>query len=65
MMKGWKTWVGVAGFFITYVAANYFGVDMEAAKTQSGSFVELLNAAFGVLTVIGLGHKIEKNGSLG
>ena len=62
MMKGWKTWVGVAGFFTTYIAANYLGVDMETAKAQSGSFIELLNAAFGALTVIGLGHKIEKNG---
>lgn len=62
-MKGWKTWVGVGGFFVTYVAANYLGVDMEAAKAQSGSFIELLNAGFGALTVVGLGHKIEKIGN--
>ncbi|GEM_PF-3437098 len=65
MMKGWKTWVGIVGFLCTYIAANYLGVDMDAAQAQSGSLIELLNAGFGALTVIGLGHKIEKNGVVG
>lgn len=62
MMKGWKTWVGVLGCFTTYVAGSYLGVDMGTAQDQSGTFVQLLEAAFGALAVIGLGHKIEKNG---
>lgn len=65
MMQGWKTWIGVLGFFITYVAANYLGVDMDAAQAQSGSFIELVKAGFGVLAVVGIGHKIEKNGLSG
>ncbi len=63
MMEGWKTWVGVIGFFFTYVAANYFGVDMDAAQAQSGALIELLNAGFGALTVVGLGHKLDKSKS--
>ncbi len=61
MMRGWKTWTGVLGFLLTYIAGNYLGVDMDAAQTQTGSLIDLLNAVFGALTVIGLGHKIEKN----
>lgn len=59
-MRGWKTWVGVAGYFLTHVAGALLGVDMQEAAASSGSFVDLLQAAFGALTVIGVGHKIEK-----
>lgn len=61
-MKGWKTWTGVLGLFITYVAGNMLGVDMQEAQAQSGTFVNLMQAAFGALTVVGLGHKIDKSG---
>ena len=59
-MKGWKTWTGIAGFFITHIAGAFLGVDMGVAQEQSVPLVNLVNAAFGALTVIGLGHKIEK-----
>jgi hypothetical protein len=63
-MKGWKTWTGVLGYLITYVAGNMLGVDMQEAQAHSGMFVDMIQVAFGALTVVGLGHKVEKNGAI-
>ena len=53
-MKGWKTWVAAAG------TAALGVVSIVNGDTEAG--IQQISMAFGL---IGLGHKIEKNGSMG
>ena len=59
-MKGWKTWVGVAGIVMTRFAGDYLGVDMSVVEDDAAILFNLVQSVFGALTVVGLGHKIEK-----
>lgn len=49
MMKGWKTWLAVAGL-LALAVVDFYNDDLEAALTK-------VTAA---LAAIGIGHKIEK-----
>lgn len=60
MMKGWKTWTGIIGLLVTMIAQQYFGVDMEAAGVAANKMFTAIEAVFGALTVVGIGHKVEK-----
>jgi len=50
MMKGWKTWIAVAGMIV-----------MGISEIVSGSAESGITKIVGALALIGLGHKIEKN----
>jgi hypothetical protein len=49
MMRGWKTWVAVAG--LALLAA----VDLSNGDTEAA-----LEKAAGALALVGIGHKVEK-----
>lgn len=57
-MKGWKTWTGGGAMVLT-------GVAMLLTMLSSGDFSDLtaaLTTIAGGISVIGIGHKIEKAG---
>lgn len=61
-MKGWKTWVGVAGLVVTQLVKIYLPeVDMDAAGATADTLVQAVQAVSAGLTVIGVAHKIEKS----
>ncbi len=49
MMKGWKTWLAVAGMVILGI------VDIFNGASEQG-----ITKIVGALALIGIGHKIEK-----
>lgn len=62
-IQGWKTLTGAAGMVITTIIIQYFGGDSEAINQTSNQWLELIEAArvaFSGLTIVGVGHKIDK-----